>query len=47
MIDLLRQLSGTTLPTHLEFIEQLIAYALAFVLVISVLRIVTVFVDRR
>lgn len=47
MISLIRELAGTTLPSHLEFIEQLIAYSIAFVLIILVMRVVTMFIDRR
>lgn len=47
MIALLRELSGTTLPPHLEWIEQIIAYSVSFVLIIMVMRVVTLFVDRR
>jgi hypothetical protein len=47
LIALLESISGTSLPPHLYFIEQLIAISFAFVLILSVLHLFTGLFSRR
>lgn len=37
-IDVIRYLSGTTLPDHLLWIESIMAYAFAFSMILAVLK---------
>lgn len=47
MIDLLHTLSGTQLPPHLAFIEQMIGIGFALFIVLGTFEIIAVVFKRR